>query len=279
MTHLRYFLVLVTFLILVGSRLLDISHFSEWLLGFGSIFVLFGVILGVFISQKWAAFAACFLLLVGSIVGERSKYFLIVVALASWLAMHLLNYVSSIAGWFADLFKVCWLALFFLALMAPFFRRWRELAICFLTLFFTFDALFRTSLVPEPVVLPNLWLQEAGFRVYGSYLMRPLPSKAFLSRCELVDYIEEDGTRQQVGECDKGLRSTVWFRLLLIYDPSGQLAWPATRRTLAWRLAVLHLPEGRAFLHEDDARHLVGNFYWFLDSNPARGDDGKPRSD
>lgn len=276
MTRFRYRLVLVALLSWAAWLLLEhVPRSSNGSLCLGCIFIVVVLTLSAFISHKLTALAAFSLLLVGSIVGERWRYLLVVAALASWLAMHLLNYVSGAAGWFVDLFKVCWLALLFSALTATFFRRWREFAIYCLTLFFTFDALFRTSLVPEPVILPNLWLQEAGFRVYSSHLIESMPPETFLSRCELVDYIDEDGTKQQVGECDRGLRSTVWFRLLLIYDPSRQVAWPAARRTLAWRLAVLHLPEGRSFLHEDDARHLVGNFYWVLDSSPARGDDGK----
>jgi hypothetical protein len=166
------------------------------------------------------------------------------------------------------------------ALTAPFRHRWRELAILLLTLFFTFSAFVGAFLGPEKGgILPNRWLQETGFRIYASHLIRSTPPEEFLSRCKLVDYIEEDGGKQQVGGCYDGLRSTVWFRLLVIYDPSGQLAWPAIERTLAWRLAVLHLPDGRSFVHDDDVRHLVGNFYWFLDSSPDPGDDGKVRPD
>ena len=199
-----------------------------------------------------------------------------VVVLAIWLAMHLLNFVSDIADWPVDLFKVCWLALFFLALAAPFCRRWREFAISCLTLLFTFNTFVLVFLVPERgVVLPNRWLQETGFRIYAPHLIPAVPHEQFLSRCKLVDYSEEDGTRQQVGECGDGLRSTLSFQITVIHDPSGQLAWPAIQRTLAWRLAVLHLPNGRFFVHGDLAKHLVGNFYWILAPPDLSGDDGK----
>jgi hypothetical protein len=255
-------------------------RFSEGSLCVGCIFIVIVLTLSALISQTWIAFAAISLLLVGSIVGERWRYLLVVVALASWLAMHLLNYVSDIAYWFVDLFKVSWLALFLLALAALFRRRWRELAISGLTLSVTFVAFVGVLLGPEEAgVLPNRWLQETGFRVYASHLIRTTPLEEFLSRCKLVDYVEENGARQQVGGCYDGLRSTVWFRIIVIYDPSGQIAWPAIQRTLAWRLAVLHLPDGRPFVHDDDVRHLVGNFYWFLDSSPDPGDDGKVRPD
>jgi hypothetical protein len=217
------------------------------------------------ISQKWTTLAALSLLLVGSIVGERWRYLLAGVVLASWLAMHLLNYVSGTADWFVDLFKVCWLALFFLAWTALFHSRWRELAISGPTLLITFVAFGGVLLGPEKGgLLPNQWLQETGFRIYASHLISSAPVEEFLSKCKLVDYAEEDGTRQQIGECDKGFRSTLWFSITVIYDPTGQLAGSAIHRTLAWRLAVLHLPNGRFFVHDDIAEHLVGSFYWIL---------------
>lgn len=247
-------------------------EYIPWLSGY--IFTVIIATLAALIGQTWSALAALFLLVGVSMVGRHWRYLLAAVALASWLAMHLLNYVSRIANWPIEMFKVCWIALFFLVLAAPFFRRWRELAISCLTLFVTLHAFLLTSLVPEPVVLPNRWLQDAGFRIYAAHMIQSMSPKVFLSKCKLVDYLEENGTRQQVGGCYDGLRSTVWFRLLVIYDPSGQFARPANQRTLAWRLAALHLPDGRSFAHDDDVRHLVGSFYWFLDSSPDPGDNG-----
>ena len=276
----KYLLISAAFLSLVASFLLEYGpRLPDGSFCFGCVFLVIVLTLSASIGQKWIVLAALSVWIVVSFLGGRWKYPLVAIMLASWLAMHLLNYVSSIAGWFVVLFKICWLVIFLLALAALFRRRWRELGISGLALFFTFNAFLLTSLVPEPVVLPNLWLQKAGFRIYGSHLIRSMSPELVPSECKLIDYIEEDGAKQQVGECNKGLRSTVWFRLLVVYDPSGQLAWPAVQRTLAWRLAVLHLPEGRSFVHDDDTPHLVGNFYWFLDSSPDPGDDGKVRAD
>jgi hypothetical protein len=282
MTRFGYILVMVALLGWAGSLLLKIApglHEGSPSVDLCSILIGI-VVLSASIAGSWQALTLSVLLallLVSCL--DRWRYLLVVMTLASWLAVHLLNYVSRIAVWPIGLFKVCWLALFFLALAAPFRRRWRDLAIACLVLFNTLGAFVLTSVVPEPVVLPNRWLQETGFRIYALHLIRSTPPDEFLSRCKLVEYTEEDGATQQVGECSEGLRSTVWFRLLVIYDPSGQSAWPAIQRTLAWRLAVLHLPEGRSFVHEDDTTHLVGNFYWFLDSSPDRGDDGRVRPD
>jgi hypothetical protein len=143
----------------------------------------------------------------------------------------------------------------------------------FPALFFTFSAFVGVYLAsPEKGgLIPNRWLQEAGFRMYASHLIRTTPLEKFLSRCKLVDYLDEDGAMQQVGECVKGLRSTFWFRIVVIYDSSGQAAWPANKRTPAWSLAVLHLPN----VHYDVAERLVGNFYWLLAPPDWSGDDGR----
>jgi hypothetical protein len=270
MMRLKYLLVIVTLLSGTAWLLHEyVPRYSDGSLCLGCVFIVIVLTLSAFISQKWTALAAFSLLLVGSIVGERWRYLLAVVALASWLAMHLLNYVSEIADWFVDPFKACWIALFFLASSAALFRRWRELAICCLTLFVTFSAFVGVLLGPEGGgLLPNPWLQETGFRIYASHLIRSTALEEFLSNCNLIDYLEEDGARQQVGECNKSFRSTLWFEMIVIYDPSGQLARPAIQRTLAWRLAVLHLPTGNYFVHDDVASHLARDFYWILVPGP-----------
>lgn len=236
------------------------------------------VMLSVSIVHSWSIVATLGLAVL-VLYFDRGKGLLVVMTLASWLAMHLLNYVSYIAVWPMGLFKVCWLALFAVALTALFRRQWRDLAFTILVLFNTFGDFALAHLAHEPVVFPNRWLQETGFHIYASHLIRSAPLDEFLSNCKLVEYTGEDNARRKIGECNKSLRSTVWFRLLVIYDPSGESAWPAARRTLAWRLAVLHLPEGSSFVHEDDLVPLVGDFFWFLDASPDRGDDGRVRPD
>jgi hypothetical protein len=209
-------------------------------------------------------------------VEERWRYLLVVATLANWLGMHLLNYVSDIADWFVLLFRVCWLGLLFLVLAALLRRRWREFAILSLTLLVTFNAFAVALLGPERGgLLPNRRLQEIGLRIYASRLIRTTPLEELLSRCKLVDYLEEDGAKQQIGECNESLRSTLWFKIVVIYDPSGQAAWPPVPRSLPWRLAVLHLPNGRFIVHDDLAKHLVGSFYWMQAPLDLSGDDGK----
>lgn len=268
---------MVTFLGCVAWLLLEyVPWFSDAPLWPGNIFFV-GILTAVaFIVQKWTALVALVLWLVSSIGSERWRYILVVAALASWLAMHVLNYVSSMADRLLGPFKVCWLALFLAALAASFRHRWRELAIVCLTLFITFGAFVGAFLGPEQGgLLPNRWLQQVGFRIYATHLIQAMPHEEFLSRCKLVDYLEEDGTKQQIGECDKGLRSTEWFEINVIYDPSGQLGLPAVQRTLPWKLAALHLPNGRFFVHENVASPLVGDFFWILSPSSWSGDDGK----
>ena len=275
----KYLLMTVALLSGVVSLLLGcVPLFSEWSgdVVLAGIFIVTILTISALISQKWTVLAALFLALVVSIAGKCWRYILVVAVLANWIVIHILNYVSGIGDWFADLFKVCWLGLFVLALGAPFFRRWREFAAYCLTLVITFSAFTVVLFAPEKGgILPNRWLQEAGFRIYASYLISSMPPEEFISRCKLVDFVEEDGARRRIGECSEGFRSTLWFRIVVIHDPSGQLALPAIQRTLEWRLVVLHLSNGRFFVHDDVARHLDGSFYWIVAPPDLSGDDEK----
>jgi len=266
----KYLFIFAALLSLVASLLLEyVPRLPDGSFCFGCVFLVVVITLSALIGQMWTVLAALSVWIIVSFFGGRWRYLLAALTLASWLAMHLLNYVSGIADWLVDPFKVCWLALFFLALAAPFHTRWRNLASCCLTLFITFSAFVGVLLGPERGgLLPNNRLQADGFRIYASHLIRSTPLEEFLSKCKLVDYLEEDGTRGQVGECNKNLRSTLWFAIIVIYDPSGQLSWPPIQRTLAWRLAVLHLLNGKFFVHEDVASHLAGSFYWMRIPGP-----------
>ena len=275
---LKYLLVMALLLSGVAMALLAYAPpMSEWPPFVGGTFIVIVLTYFALVSQKWTVLVAVLLLLVVSTLGRRWRVLLAIVVLANWTAIHLLNYVSDIGDWPFDLFKAFWLALFSLALIAPFLGRWREFATYCLMLFITFGAFTVALFAPERGwVLPNRWLQETGFHIYASHLIRSVPHQEFLSGCKLVDYIEEDGSRRQVGECDDGLRSTLWFQIAVIHDPSGQIALPAIQRTLEWRLAVLHLPNGRFFVHDDKvAKHLDGSFYWMLAPPDLTGGDRK----
>ncbi|MGC1561396.1 MAG: hypothetical protein WA820_16305 [Bradyrhizobium sp.] len=254
---------------LLDARLSDVQLYAVALVAIPYIFLPLALF-----SQKWWVLTASFLLSAASIRISRLRYLPIVIALASWLLMHLLNFVTHLSEWLVDLFCASWISLLVLALVAPFFRWWREFSVTILALLNTLFLFLGISATPEPIVLPNRWLQETGFRIYATRLIHSMPLDEFLSRCRLVDYVEEDGTKHQVGECDRDFRSSPWFENIVIYDPSGQSVWPPTERTLAWRLAIRRLPVGSYLVHDDVASHLVGNFFWVLTPN-AKGDDGK----
>lgn len=87
-----------------------------------------------------------------------------------------------------------------------------------------------------------------------------LPLKEYLSRCSLIDFIE-DGTKQTVGWCEsRGLYSG--YGHTVIYDTTGELIRPVNHRTQEWQRAmsvffseqVLNSSEGRT-------RHISGDFY------------------
>jgi hypothetical protein len=268
---LGYYLLLIALLgwtvsNLLDARLSDVQVYAVALFAVPYIFLPLALF-----SQKWWVLTASFLLSAASIRISRLRYLPVVIALASWLLMHLLNFVTHLSKWLVDLFCASWISLLVLALVAPFFRWWRELSVTILALLNTLFLFLGISAIPEPIVLPNRWLQETGFRIYATHLIRSMPLDEFLSRCKLVDYAEEDGTKHQVGECDKDFRSSPWFENIVIYDPSGQSVWPPTERTLAWRLAIRSLPIGSYLVHDDVASRLVGDFFWVLTPN-AQGD-------
>jgi hypothetical protein len=84
-----------------------VPQYSDGSLCIGCISIAIVLTLAAFVSQKWTAFAAFSLLLVVSTVGGRWRYVLAVAVLTSWLAMHLLNFVSGIADWLERRMSPC----------------------------------------------------------------------------------------------------------------------------------------------------------------------------
>lgn len=203
--------------------------------------------------------------------GARWRYVLVTVMLVTWLAMHLLNYISDFADRLVDVFEVCWLALFFLALAAPFRRRWRELAVYVLAVGFTVLPFWAVLVVPERGInLPDRWLQEMGLRIYVSYLSASARQQELLAKCTFVEYTSEDGAKRKIGECGDPLRTASDFWLMVVYDPSGELALPTVERTIAWRLAVRKLPNGSAFISSERSGRIGGgDLYWILADVPV----------
>ncbi|KRR23712.1 hypothetical protein [Bradyrhizobium retamae] len=136
------------------------------------------------------------------------KYILIVVALVGWLASQLLAYVSSYADWpLLFISGACALALLFLSLSALIRCRWRELMVVSLPLVVMALPVFG-------VTMPADWLQVVGFRIYAS------PLESYLSKCRLYDFIDDDGTKQRVGQCHS-FRLMFDDRIAVIYDTNG----------------------------------------------------------
>lgn len=201
--------------------------------------------------------------------GARWRYLLAAIVPVTWLVMHLLNYVSDFADRLIYVFDVFWLALFFLAWVAPFLRRWRELAVSCLALGFTFSA-FAVAL-PGPdkgVVLPNRWLQKMGLRIYYSYLITPTQQQELLAKCTFVEYSGEDGAQRKIGECGDGPRSTFYFTVVVVCDPSGEVALPPVERSIPWRLAGRKLPNGPYFIHSEPSGRIDGDLYWIVGGGP-----------
>lgn len=197
----------------------------------------------------------------------RWTYRLLGVVLVSRIVQLLLYETSDISDWFWYLFTFGWFVLLFLALWALVRFKWHQFLIAL-------PVLVATALPAVNIGMEYIQpIQDSVFRLYALHLIRSERLESFLSKCKLIDYVDDAGVRQRVGQCDQGLRSTPWFFLVLVYDPSGQFALPGYRRTTTWRLAVqgragsgARLTTGLDFGPElagsDPGRHLAGSFYY-----------------
>lgn len=139
-----------------------------------------------------------------------------------------------------------WLVVIVLFVVALFRRRWRTVAIFGV-------AGILISLPHIGVYGPSEWLNRLGFRIHVAF------AENYLSRCKLFDFVE-DGTKQTFGACEGVSIGPV--RRIVFYDTTGQLAWPASRRTAAWKEVASHFPHRELLADADDlADHLADNFY------------------
>jgi hypothetical protein len=173
--------------------------------------------------------------------------------------------VSDISDWCWYAFAGGWFVLLFLSLWVLIRLRWRAVAIFSLVLAATFPPALNVG--AEPISQ----FQDEIFRLYAVHRIRAVSPEEFLSQCKLIDYVDDDGARQQVGQCDQIGRGTFWHYFTVIYDPAGQFALPGYRRTTTWRLAVQgwtgsgsrgpNLHPGSFIASTNRGQHLVGNFY------------------
>jgi hypothetical protein len=181
-------------------------------------------------------------------VGSAIKYVLLVVALASWFSAGPLKFsFRGIADWLLPVYLACLLALFFLSLGALLFRRWKEVGILFV--------------IWAVVLLPFYgWIERPRWVYVEAFRRHASPIEEYLSRCKLVEFVENDA-KQKVGLCER-LPMGRGDKLTIIYDTTGQLALPVSRRTPEWTKAMVRFSPGRYFTEaEGHADHLFGNFY------------------
>lgn len=100
---LGYYLLVIALLGWTASKLLD-ARLSDVQLFAVALFAIPYIFLPLALfSQKWWVLAASFLFSAASIKISRLRYLPIVVALASWLLMHLLNFVTQWATLFVEI--------------------------------------------------------------------------------------------------------------------------------------------------------------------------------
>jgi hypothetical protein len=197
----------------------------------------------------------------------RWTYRLLGVVLVSRIVQLLLYETSDISDWCWYLFTSGWFVLLFFALWDLVQFKWRQFLIASLVL-------VATALPAVNIGMKYIQpIQDSAFRLHALHLIRSEPIESFLSKCKLINYVDDAGVRQRVGQCDQGFRSTPRFFLILVYDPSAQFALPGYRRTITWRLAVqgrtgsgarltTGLDFGSELASSDAGRHLAGSFYY-----------------
>ena len=167
---------------------------------------------------------------------------LVAAMLVSWVTHQLLMYVPSFSGWSFLVCAGCILTLFVGALLALIGRKWNTLAIFFIS--------FVVILLPQP----GQWLRATGFRIHAS------PIEEYLAQCRLVTF-EEDGKKQQVGECQDISTSEITWDIV-IYDTTGQFILPPAQRTQGWKGAMGMLSSPDVYIEsEGRASHIFGDFY------------------
>jgi len=180
--------------------------------------------------------------------GSSLKYGLVVVTLASLYAGMFLQYVwCDLSDWLADITGLCLLAILLFFLRALFRRRWKEVAVFSATLVIVFLPGFGVKGHAD-------WLVAAGFRIHTS------PLEEYLSRCKLIEFVE-NGTKQTVGECEShGLYSG--YAHTVIYDSTGELLKPVSHRTQEWQQAMSRF-YSEDVLNSSKSRtsHIFGDFY------------------
>jgi hypothetical protein len=167
---------------------------------------------------------------------------LVVTMLVSWVTHQLFMYVPGFSDWSGLVCAGCILTLFVCALLALIGRKWNTLAI--------FCVAFAVILLHQP----GHWLRATGFRIHAS------PIEEYLAQCRLVSF-EEDGKKQQVGEC-QGIPTSDITWDTVVYDTTGQLVLPLAQRTEGWKSAMGMLSSPDVYIEsERRASHIFGNFY------------------
>jgi hypothetical protein len=174
------------------------------------------------------------------------KYLLLIVAVASPYASAFLLYpLPAVSDSLYDLWYICWFFVFFVSLGVLLLRRWIAVAIFAAAWIWLF---YGPSYGPGESFY---WLLQQGFRFHAS------PIKNYLSRCKLVDFVE-NGAKQTVDFCEStGMTSPLDYRVY--YGTTGEFSLPLSQRTPEWKQAMSQL--ARDEILERRAWLLFGNLY------------------
>jgi hypothetical protein len=179
----------------------------------------------------------------------RPKYLLAVFVAGSCYAADFLAYLlPTTSYWLFFISRVCLLPLFFLSLIA--LIQLNRKAVAIFSIAWVMTVLPYTEL--KSVQRFRTWCVAGGLRIHA------VPVKRYLSKCELIAFVE-DGVEQQLGECE-----TIWsidYLETVFFDTGGQFALPPAQRTQAWRDAM-HNFSSYCYLSEKAvAKNAFGKFY------------------
>jgi hypothetical protein len=127
----------------------------------------------------------------------RWTYHLIVIVLVSRIVQLLLYETSDISNWCWYLFTYGWFVLLFFALWNLVRFRWRQFLIAS-------PVLVATALPAINIGIEYIQpIQDGILRFYAVHLIRSKPREAFLSKCKLIDYVDDAALANRLADAIK----------------------------------------------------------------------------
>jgi hypothetical protein len=175
----------------------------------------------------------------------RLAYSTAAITVIGWALQVSQRYVSDTSVWPVAALMLCLVLVIVLAGVALFRKQWLAAMTCFLTFVLV---LLPLAGVQEPVD----WLQKVRFRSHVS------PVDEYLLKCRLQT-IYENEKLQQIGWCESLSHRN--RRIDIVYDTTGEMAWPKEKLTPEWKAAVDRVFPAGLLATPSTRNGISGNFY------------------